>query len=197
MVAEFVRAKLSPLHSFAAGVLIIPAYLLQEEIVIKVVQVVIFGALARSMGKRIKWLYFLILALSITVFNLLNPYGEVLVRLGPLAVTSGALIEGILKGLTIVGLVFISLFSIRPELQLPGRLGGIIGKTFLYFQRILEQKRRVEAKRLVGSVDEILLELYQPGTAVAPPKQAPVRTAAVGVLAAGLFAAVNWAALLV
>lgn len=196
MVAEFIRTKLSPLHSFATGVAIIPAYILQEEIVIKVAQVAIFGALASRMGKRIKWLYFVILALSITVFNLLNPYGEVLVRLGPLPVTSGALVEGILKGLTIVGLVFISLFSIRPELELPGRLGGIIGKTFLYFQRILEQKRRVEAKRLVGSIDEVLLELYQPGTAVAPPEQEKVDTTVAGALAAGAFAALNWAALL-
>jgi hypothetical protein len=197
MVAEFVHTKLSPLHSFATGVVIIPAYILQEEIVIKVVQVAVFGALARGMGKRIKWLYFVILALSITVFNLLNPYGEVLIRLGPLSVTSGALVEGILKGLTIVGLVFISLFSIRPDLRLPGRLGGIIGKTFLYFQRILEQKRRVEAKRLVGSIDEVLLELYRPGTAVAPPEQADVQTTVAGAVVAGAFAALNWAALLV
>lgn len=152
----------APMHIFLAGALVIVAFLFQENLLVRAVQVVFFAGLATLAGKRIRWGYFVIMVSSITFFNLLTPVGRVLFEIGPMRVTAGALEQGLLKGLAIVGLVFISLFAVRPDLRLPGTLGGVLGRLFFYFERVLDTRRRVSAKRLVASVDEILLELYPP-----------------------------------
>lgn len=148
---------------FFTGLLALPAYLLQPSLLVRVLQVLLFAALAHLAGKRIMWIYFFIMVASITFFNLLTPFGRVLASVGPLPITEGALRGGLMKGFTIVGLVFISLFSIRPDLRLPGRLGGLVARVFFYFERIIEGKKHIEPRRLISSIDDILEELYTPG----------------------------------
>ncbi|HKJ85323.1 MAG TPA: hypothetical protein VKA06_04570 [Spirochaetia bacterium] len=149
----------APLHVFIVGVVTIVAFLFQEELLVRLIQVLLFAAIATLAGKRIRWGYFLIMVGSITFFNLLTPVGRVLAEYGPIRVTEGALEQGLMKGLAIVGLVFISLFAVRPDLRLPGTFGGILARLFFYFERILDTRKRVSAKRLVESVDGVLLEL--------------------------------------
>lgn len=156
------------MHLFLTGALTLPAYLLQGDLEIRLFQVLLFAGLAAVAGKRIKWLYFVIMVSSITFFHLLVPMGRVLIRVGPLPITEVALRNGLLKGLTIVGLVFISLFSVRSDLKLPGRLGGLVARLFFYFERIMEGRHKIEARRLIGSIDEVLASIYAPGMQVEP-----------------------------
>lgn len=160
---RLLRDNFSALHLFLTGALTLPAYLLQDNLYVRLAQVLLFAALASVAGKRIKWLYFLIMVSSITFFHLLVPMGRVIVEIGPLPITEVALRNGLLKGLTIVGLVFISLFSVRSDLKLPGRLGGLVARLFFYFERIMEGKHRIEARRVIASVDEVLSSIYAPG----------------------------------
>lgn len=162
------RNNFAALDLFITGAITLPAYLLQDDLVIRLLQVLLFAILALFAGKRIKWIYFLVMVSSITFFNLLVPLGRVLFELGPLTITEVALRNGLLKGLTIVGLVFISLFSVRSDLRLPGRLGGLVARLFFYFERIMEGRHRVEARRLIGSIDEVLGAIYAPGMPVEP-----------------------------
>lgn len=209
--------RISALHLFLTGMLCLPAYLFQDTLWVRIVQVVIFGILARIAGKKIKWSYFLIMIVSITVFNLFTPLGRVLVRIGPVPVTIGALEQGIMKGFTIVGLVFISLFSIRADLRLPGRLGALIGLVFYYYERVLEGKKRFDVRNVIPSIDAILTSLYEPPTpagdsetgmsviAAGPdrsgtettdePESTPVRTTPAGYVFAGMLLAVMWTSL--
>ena len=191
----FFRENFAPLHLFLAGMFLIPAFLFQSSLAVKVVQAVLFAVLATLAGKRIKLGYFGFLMLSITFFNLLSPWGKVLFTVGPFRVTEGALEAGFLKSFTIIGLVFISLFTIRPELRIPGRLGGIIAKVFLYFERILEGKRRVEPKRFIASIDDILLGLYRPGMRAELPPQSAVKTTSSGYIVIFLLLALNYGVL--
>ena len=148
-----------PLHLFVAGVLVIVCFLLQQNLVVRIAQVALFALLAVAAGKRIRWGYFVIMVVSITVFNLLTPVGEVLLRLGPLAVTRGALEQGLMKAFAIPGLVFISLFAVRPDLRLPGRLGGLVARLFFYFEHVLEERKQIRVRRFVETVDDLLLSI--------------------------------------
>jgi heptaprenyl diphosphate synthase len=177
--------------------LVIPAFLFQPSLAVRAAQVLLFATLARLAGKKIKWLYFVIMVASITFFNLITPIGQVLFNVGPFVVTAGALRSGVLKGITIVGLVFISLFSIRPDLRLPGRLGGLIGRVFYYFEEIIDGKRRIEARRLIGSIDDVLESLFQPGRTIGAEGAGPsVRTDRLGALFLVSVVALNWGLLL-
>ena len=188
---------LSASHLFFTGALVLPAYLFQPQLTIRIAQVLLFAGLAHLAGKRIMWIYFAITVASIAFFNLLTPMGRVLVALGPLQITRGALESGLMKGFTIVGLVFISLFSIRPDLRLPGRLGGLVARVFFYFERIIDGRKRIEARRLIASIDDILEELYTPGHTAGAPERVRIDTTAAGYALMGTVIAINWALVLV
>ena len=104
---NFFTRNTNPLHLFLTSAVILPAYLFQDELTLRFAQVLLFAGLSTVAGKKIKWMYFVIMVSSITFFNLLSPVGKVLFSLGPFEVTQGALRNGVMKGVTIVGLVFI------------------------------------------------------------------------------------------
>ncbi len=188
---RLLASHLSTRNLFVTGLLLIPAYLLQGSLPVRVMQVLLFAFLADRAGKKIKWLYFVIMVGSITLFNLLSPFGRVLLTIGPVEVTSGALRAGLMKGFTVVGLVFISLFSIRSDLSLPGRLGGLIGRVFFYFEKILDGRKRIEPRRLIASIDDILESIY--GAAEEEPEiERFTRTDTRGWLFSGLLVTANW-----
>ena len=154
------RNSCHALHLFIAGMLVLPSLLFQPRLEFRVLQVILFAILALLAGKRIRWLYFLLLIASITLFNLFSPIGRILLQVGPLNITAGALRLGLQKSITIVGLVFLSLFSIRSDLHLPGSVGGLLARLFFYFERIMEQRRRISRRRIIASIDAILESIF-------------------------------------
>ncbi|POQ98165.1 hypothetical protein AU468_14510 [Alkalispirochaeta sphaeroplastigenens] len=146
---------------FLGGMALLPAYLLQENLTIRFVQVLFFGWCALRAGKRLQWAYFLTIIATITLFHLLIPSGRVLVTLGMLRITRGGLETGLFKALTVVGLVFISLASVRADLRLPGRAGTLAGKIFWSFEQIMERRDQLEPRRLLASGDDLLLGVYE------------------------------------
>jgi heptaprenyl diphosphate synthase len=57
-------------------------------------------------------------------------------------------------------MVFVSLYSIRADLRLPGRFGRLVARIFWAFERIMENKPRVRRKNAVANIDRTLNELY-------------------------------------
>ena len=151
----------SPGHLFVTGIIVIACFLLQQNLIVRIAQVAAFAVIASLSGKRIRYGYFAIMVTSITVFNLLTPLGEVILRAGPLVITRGALTQGLLKGFAIPGLVFISLFAVSTDLRLPGRFGGIVARLFYYFEQLLEGRRQVRLRGFVESIDSLLLGLLE------------------------------------
>lgn len=145
---------------FWAGMMVLPAYLLQSNLVIRVLQVLLFAFLATLAGKRLQWLYFSTVIVTITLFHLLVPSGLVIASLGGFRLTLGALQTGLFKALTIVGMVFLSLVAVRADLRLPGRFGRLLGKMFWSFEQIMENRADLEARRPLVSGDRLLLFLY-------------------------------------
>ncbi len=196
MKTTFFHKHFSASLQFVAGALIIPTLLFQQFLPFLVAQALIAASAASIAGKRIKWLYFVIMVTTITVFNLLTPIGRVIAQVGPWSITVGALRTGLLKGFAIVGLVFVSLASVRPDLRIPGRLGGLIGGVFYYFERILEGKKRLKASRLIAGIDQLLSEVYLPGTTTEAREDAAVPTTATGFVVAGVLVVVHWSLLI-
>lgn len=126
---------LPPAVRFWTGISLIPGYFMIKNLPLKFLLVVFFALMVFLAGKKIRYFYFLIMTLSIAFFHLLTPSGRILWEIGPLMVTSSALNTGILKGVTLSGLVFLSLFSITPSLTLPGRLGGLLARMFITLRR--------------------------------------------------------------
>ena len=153
---------LSPSFRFWTGLALIPAYFMIESLLVKALLVLLFSFTARLAGKKIRVLYFIFLISSITFFHLLTPMGKILAEIGPFRITTGALETGIHKGLTLCGLVFLSLFSVTPALKLPGRVGGLLARMFYYFEEILDGKKKISPSNFIGSLDDVLMDLFPP-----------------------------------
>lgn len=141
---------------FLWGTSLLVLFLFQANPLLKLLLVCLFACLAALSGKRIRFGYFLTLVVSITIFNLLTPYGQVLLQVGPLRVTRGALVDGAAKGLTIVGLVFVSLFTVSRHLVLPGSFGLFLARSFFYFERLYGEKKRVRRDHIIEDIDAIM-----------------------------------------
>ena len=164
---DHLGTMLPPLPRLLWGTALIPLLLFQHHWEAQLILTILFASLAILAGKRIRFLYFFFMAGSIALFNLITPFGRVLWQLGPWPITEGALTGGIGKGISIAGLVFASLFSVSRELRLPGRFGGLLTRTFVFYDELLSEKKSLQPKALVISIDRLLERLYRPGEAIA------------------------------
>jgi heptaprenyl diphosphate synthase len=139
--------------------LVIPALVFNPDTLSRVLQFLFFWLLSFLAGKKNRPLLTLLVILGIVGFNLLVPYGRVLFSLGPLRVSSGALLAGLRRAVTLEGLIMLSRVCVRPDLRLPGRFGELIGESLRLFTRITEGKRPLRRASLVADLDRLLLEL--------------------------------------
>ncbi|MBN1835728.1 MAG: hypothetical protein JW820_07750 [Spirochaetales bacterium] len=172
---------------------VVPAFLLQYRMDIRAGQVVVFFALAMLTGtsKRLRLLWTVLVLLGSTVvFNLLTPFGRVLLELGPLAVTQGALGTGLSKGLSLTGLMLLSRLCVRRSVVLPGLPGLYVSATLSSLNRLLEAPRRVAEGGLLRHLDELLASVFR--YTGAPPARRSESSRAAAVVAAALFVGANW-----
>jgi len=159
---DYLAKYISPSLRFWTGMALIPAYFMVDSLANKALLILLFALMATWAGKKIRVFYFVFLIGSITFFHILTPVGRILTVVGPLKITTGALMTGLAKGMTLCGLVFLSLFSVTPALRLPGRMGGLLARTFYYFEEILNGRKKITARVFIGSLDTVLLELFPP-----------------------------------
>lgn len=151
----------SPWAAALAGAIVALVFLFEQRLSVKIGFFLFFIAAAWLAGKRFSLVTTFIVSLGIVITNLLVPSGRVLARLGPLTITQFALIEGIMKALTFEGLMLLSKATIMQGLKLPGKLGGIVGSAFLYYDRIIEYKGKVRASTLSADADAMMITVWE------------------------------------
>jgi hypothetical protein len=191
----FLRAHATSRALLAAGALLLPAFLLQQDLAVRGMQIVLFAALTALTGRRVRLAQFLVMSAGIVLFNLLIPTGKVLAAPLGLPLTEGALKIGLWKTTAMIGLIVLSQFSIRSDLRLPGWIGGLIGRSFFYFELIMSKRRRIDRKDIIASFDRILIEVQAEGRHREAGMQDPRRSTFKGILLVGAVVCVNWAAL--
>ena len=190
---DWMRKNISSSLIFAAGLLLIPAFILQSQILIRSLQLVFFMMLSLFSGKRLRLVRSMIFVVFVTLFNLLNPAGRVMFTIGSFAVTEQALKGGLFKAMTFLGLFYISSFSVRRDIPLRGIPGFLASRTFGYFNLLL-QERALKPKRLVESLDQILLNTYSCSPEALPDtnSESSSQTSAGGYVAVAFLVALNW-----
>jgi len=103
----------------------------------------------------------LLFFVSAVLINLLSPFGLVLHHFGPLWVTEGALKTGLQKGFNMAGLLYLSRFSIRADLRLPGRIGLLISRMFFYLHYLIEEKKLVKPGNLTETLDAAFIRIQE------------------------------------
>ncbi|GHV47738.1 hypothetical protein AGMMS49546_37670 [Spirochaetia bacterium] len=144
-----------------AGLLIMPALLFNPNTIFRILQFFFFWLLAWLAGKKNNPLITILVILGIVAFNLLVPYGRVIASLGVFKITTGALLAGIHRGVTLEALIMLSRVTIRQDLRLPGSFGELVSDSFRIFARIMERKNIIDRKNIAGGIDELMLELSE------------------------------------
>jgi hypothetical protein len=185
--------EVPPSFLFFFGLALSPALWLQAHLAWKAAQALLFFALAAWARPRGWWragLASLVFLAATAAVNLAVPLGRVLWRVGPWSITQGALESGLAKGLTLVGLAYLSRFCVRPDLRLPGAAGRYVARTLFYLNRLLELRARLSLSRLADSMDAVLESLWSqsPGRKPALAARKPAPAAPRARLSAGAFA---------
>lgn len=152
-----------------------PALLFNSVTLFRVVQFLFFWFLCWLAGKKNNPLITILIILGIVAFNLVPPYGRVLYSIGVFNITLDALMTGIHRAVTLEGLIMLSRVSIRPDLKIPGGFGALIGESFRFFAIIMDSKKRITRKNLMGDIDRLMIDLSREAPASALPDSS-VRT---------------------
>jgi heptaprenyl diphosphate synthase len=154
------RNRFRPGDLCAAALIMAAAFLCNPSPLLRTLQFLLFWLFTWLSGKKIRLLTTLLVMLGIVVFNLFPPYGRVLVKLGALRITGGALLSGFRKALTLEGLILLSGAAIGPDLRFPGPLGALVAESFKLFERIgpLGSGGKRGAG-LIAGIDKRMLEL--------------------------------------
>ena len=144
---------------FITGFLIMPALLFNPVVFFRILQFLFFWFLAWLSGKKNNLFLTFLVILGIVIFNLFIPYGQVLFSIGVFKITSGALMTGISRAVTLEGLIMLSRFTIRQDLKIPGLFGELIGESFRILAVIMNQKQHITRKNLIADIDRLMLDL--------------------------------------
>ncbi|MDR0321828.1 MAG: hypothetical protein LBI28_10015 [Treponema sp.] len=175
---------------FLAGLIIMPALLFNPSTEYRVIQFLFFLFLALLSGKRIDFLLTIFIIIFIVAFNLIIPYGRVLFSIGAFKVTSGALLAGIHRAITLSALVMLSKVTVRQDLKFPGSFGQILGESLRMFSIIINRKYRITGKNLISEIDNMMLELSE--ETVSQPQVNEVKTKPLGVIVLIAVIVLSW-----
>jgi heptaprenyl diphosphate synthase len=168
-----------------------PALLFNPDTAYRIAQCLFFWFLAWLTGKKNNLGLTLIVLFGIIAFNLLVPYGRVLVSWGGFRITEGALMAGVRRAVTLEGLVMLSRAAIRHDLRFPGRFGALIGESFRLLALIRDRKQSITRKNWMGDLDRLMIELSEAPVGTGPAATAH-RTARSGVIILILVSAIPW-----
>ena len=134
---------------------------MHKDLIIIAVLTALLILLVYLKDKKVRFLTPFIITVCITFFNLMNPVGKVLIRIGDFPVTGTALAIGLRKGLILWDMVLISKLIISRKLKLPGKLGKVIQTMFFYFDAITSVRISFRPGKIIETIDNRLLECYK------------------------------------
>jgi len=146
---------------FITGLIIMPALLFNPNTQFRIYQFLFFLVLACFSGRKINFLYTILITSFIIAFNLIIPYGRVLYSIGAFKITSGALEAGIHRAVTLQALVMLSKFTIRKDLMLPGAFGRLLSESLRIFSAIMGKRLHLTRRNLIAEIDALMLNLSE------------------------------------
>jgi hypothetical protein len=190
----FLASRASSRALFATGAALLPAFLLQQDLVLRALLVVVFLGLNAVSGRKVRLLQSLLVGAGIVALNLVIREGKVLAVVAGLPLTELSLKAGVLKASAMVGLIALSRFSVRSDLRVPGTVGSLLGTSLVYFERIMGARHPMDRRDVIGSIDAILLSAHDEPSA-APVSCPRTRTSIAGGAVLTLVLLASWGAL--
>ncbi len=152
--------NLEPSIYFITGITIFPAFLFTNNLIARLIFVIITVILNILTGRKFRILPNILLLIGVILANIYPPDGKVYFEIGHFYITQGAVFLGIKKSLLLIGSVYISRFSVRKELVFPGKTGALFYEIFFYFERLTELHLKFK-KDIIEQIDLKLIEIEE------------------------------------
>ena len=130
---------------------------IQGDLILRGMQALGLGIVAWVVQPRLRLRRTIIFLVATVAFNLLTPSGKVLLRLGQISITEGALMIGLGKAVSLGGLLFLSRLMVDLRLRIPGRLGELITLTMTFLTRLMDDRVHFRLRSPIVSLDQALL----------------------------------------
>jgi len=143
---------------FLTGIAIFIPFLFTNNLIIRFLFVVIAVILNILTGNKFRILPNILLLAAVMIANIFPPDGKVYFKISSFYITQGAILSGLKKSLLLIGSVYISRFSVRKELILPGKTGVLFYKIFFYFEKLTELHLKFR-KDIIEQIDLKLIEI--------------------------------------
>ena len=141
-------ASLARAARFACGLALTALILFVPDVAVKAALTLLAGILLVAGGS---------ISLGIVFFNLLSPFGRVILEPFGFPITAGALETGMKKALAVEGMLFASRWALSSGVSLPGRAGALMARITAFLSYLSGCRSKLDRKDLVGSVDAIML----------------------------------------
>ena len=187
---EFYDSIFSARALFIAGLVIVPSLLFNPSTEYRCIQFLFFMFLAWLSGKKVNFLFTVLIIAFIVAFNLIVPYGRVLFSIGAFRITSGALMAGIHRAVTLEALIMLSKVSVRQDIKIPGVFGELLGESLRIFSAMMDRKYRITGKNFIADIDALLLELS--AGEIPPPAAVKSQTKPAGFLILMIVVVMSW-----
>ena len=188
---NIITEQISPQHIFAAGIAVLPAFIMQDSISVKWAQVCFYILLSYITGKKILILPNIIMISGIVFANLITPVGQIIFSIAGFHVTTGALHNGFEKSALLIGMIYLSRFSVGRGVYIPGKTGSLLSLVFFYFEKILEGGKFTKGN-IIRKIDERIISVHNSSADYKPVSADPVRTTFSGWLFLAFFVSINW-----
>ena len=132
-----------------------------RELAVIIALTAVFAILVWRKYGKVRLLSPFIITVCIIFFNLLNPVGKVLFKIGSFPITATALGIGLRKGLILWDMVLISKLIISRNLPVPGKAGQCVKSMFCYFDSITSERIKFKPGKIIETIDNRLLECYK------------------------------------
>ena len=158
--SSFFNDRIKPEVLFIISMLCLPVFLLLPALRATWTAVAVFFVLTLLRRGKVRILPSVIIVAGIVFFSLLSPYGKLLLSVGGLDVTQGALESGLHKSGILIGMVFLSQFAVSPRLHFPGRIGSFLSGVFRTFNALTARRISLRPGSVISSIDSRLLEIW-------------------------------------
>lgn len=148
-----------PYLRLVSGIILLIALLFTPGLPAKAVLFTAGFLLCLAERQKIHWIPLCVSTAAIIICHLFIPMGKELFLIGSFPLTSGALLNGIEKGLMLQAMICISRWMLQVRIRLPGALGPTLDESLYIFNQLLAFKKRIHLRHLVTSLDELLLSL--------------------------------------
>ena len=170
-----------------------PALLFNPVTLLRVPQFLFFWFLAWLSGKKNNPLFTILVIFGIVAFNLIIPHGQLILSIGAFKLTSGALMVGIHRAVTLEGLIMLSRTTIRQDLRIPGLFGELLGESFRIFADLMSRKPHITRENFLSDIDHLMIELG--GENAGTPQDAAVpasKTRSLGFVILAVVVVLSW-----